>query len=335
MDKPEVIAVVGPTASGKSGLAVRIALAVGGEVISGDSMQIYKGMDIGTAKISEEEKQGVPHHLLDLRSPQESFSVAEYQTLARAAIAAILDRGKIPIIVGGTGLYIDSALYNYEYRSEEKTTSAVEEIATEGASSDETSGRQSAGRQSGSLREVLQAEAMERGPEAVWEKLMAVDPVSATRLHVNDTKRVIRALEYAQTHGRPISQNKAAYEAPALLYASTAWLGLNLAREKLYERINERVEQMMAEGLLAEVERLREQGLRPDSQAGQAIGYKQLLQYLDGAYSLPEAVEAIKQESRRYAKRQLTWFRRNKSILWLDAEELLGASFVGIGFADI
>ncbi|MEL7623505.1 MAG: tRNA (adenosine(37)-N6)-dimethylallyltransferase MiaA [Clostridiales bacterium] len=294
----KVIAVVGPTASGKSGLAVNLAKALDGEIISGDSMQIYKGMDIGTAKVTREECQGIAHHLLDLRLPAESFSAAEYQKLARACIADIFHRGKTPILAGGTGLYIDSALYNYEYNKEEGEEA-----------------------EANSLREALRVEAAKLGTIELWQKLYQVDPQSAKRLHPNDTKRIIRALEYEKLHGKPISENVQAYKAPRLIYP-TIFFGLTMFRQELYQRINLRVDQMTAAGLAAEVLALQKEGLKLDSQAGQAIGYKQLLLFLEGTYTLEEAIEAIKQESRRYAKRQLTWFRRNPHIFWLDGKKM-------------
>ena len=304
LDDVQVIAVVGPTGAGKSDFAVELALALDGEILSGDSMQIYRGMDIGTAKMPPDQRRGIPHHLIDLCEPGERFSAAAYQALARQTIKDIFQRGKRPILAGGTGLYIDSALTNYDFRREEPArTPEKTEI------------------KSVSLRMALQAEADELGPAALWDKLKETDPASAERLHPNDTKRVIRALEYYRIHGKPISANKAAYETPTDLFP-TLWIGLDAPREILYKRINDRVDRMMEAGLLDEVTGLYKRGLKTDSQAGQAIGYRQLLQYLAGEYGLDEAVEAIKRESRRYAKRQLTWFRRNKKIVWIDADYL-------------
>ncbi|MCL2121136.1 MAG: tRNA (adenosine(37)-N6)-dimethylallyltransferase MiaA [Clostridiales bacterium] len=290
-----VIAIAGPTASGKSSLAVSLAQAIGGEVLSGDAMQIYRGMDIGTAKLTEKEKMGVPHHLLDLRDPDESFSVAAYQGLARTIIEDLLRQAKTPVLAGGSGLYMDSVLYPYEYKAESM-------------------------------------DAISRGAEPLpdpsqlwWKKLKEIDPVSAERLHPNDTKRIIRALQYAEAHGSSISLNTAARVSQAPVYP-LLWIGLNLPRLKLYQRIDERVDKMMEAGLLLEVLHLRDRGLTLETQAGQAIGYKQLLQSLEGSFSLEEAVERIKRDSRRYAKRQLTWFRRNWSIVWLDGEKLTESS---------
>ena len=293
----QIIAVVGPTASGKSALAVSLAQIMDGEVISGDSMQIYRGLDIGTAKATAAERRGIPHHLLDLRDPGESFSAADYQALARRAIEEIRSRGMRPILAGGTGLYIDSALYNYEYEPEGNR------------------------RSSPASREALTAEAKEKGPAALWERLRAKDPDAAGRLHPNDTKRIIRALEYESAHDKPISMNRAARKTPELIFP-TVLIGLNLRRELLYRRIDRRVDLMMESGLPAEVAALCERGaLKPETQSGQAIGYKQLMFHLDGEFSLDQAVNAIKRESRRYAKRQLTWFRRNPDIIWINAEK--------------
>ncbi|MCL1849430.1 MAG: tRNA (adenosine(37)-N6)-dimethylallyltransferase MiaA, partial [Clostridiales bacterium] len=256
---------------------------------------------IGTAKVMKHEQSGVPHHLLDLRDPGESFSAAEYQTIARLVIDDILARGKTPVLAGGTGLYIDSALFNYRY--EEEDPSVKEETAR-------------------LIRRMM-------GGASLWTRLEAVDPDSAKRLHPNDEKRILRALAYHQIHGKPISMNNAAYKTPVLHYP-TQWFGLTLDRDKLYQRIDRRVDLMMDAGFLSEVQDLYRQGLRPDSQAGHGIGYRQLLQYIEGGLSLEAAVESIKRESRRYAKRQLTWFRRNPHIHWLDGEEAQNDGFCGI-----
>ena len=295
-----VIAIVGPTATGKSALAARLARVLPGEVLSCDSMQIYRGMDIGTAKAGAEERQGAPHHLLDLRQPWESFTVADFQRLAREAADAVLLRGKTPVLAGGTGLYVDSVVYNYEYKPEDDTEKARVEAG---------------------FRALLQKPGDGGGKEALWTLLTQADPGSAQRLHPNDTKRIIRALAYRQIHGQPISENTAASTARAMVYP-VLWLGLQLPRDLLYRRIDQRVDEMMAAGLLGEVAGLRERGLRGDSQAGQAIGYKQLLAFLDGACGLEEAVDAIKRESRRYAKRQMTWYRGHPNILWLDGQKV-------------
>ena len=291
-----VLAVVGPTGSGKSALAVRLALAIGGEVISADSMQIYRGLNIGTAKIPLGQRRGVTHHILDVCTPGSTFSAADYQAMARQIAGDIIKRGKWPIFAGGTGLYIDSALYNYEYKKEDKTQRAMPRA-------DESPSK-----------------------EELWSKLEQVDPDSASRLHPNDTKRILRALDYHAAHGTSISKNTAAANERKPFY-QTLWLGLNLQRQTLYRRIDQRVDEMIQAGLMSEAADAFKDGLDPDSQAGQAIGYRQMLSYFNGESSFDEAVASIKQESRRYAKRQLTWFNKNKAIIWLDAERAAGLAF--------
>lgn len=289
----QIIAVVGPTASGKSDLAVRIAQRLEGEIISADSMQIYRGMDIGTAKVTREEMGGIPHHLIDIREPQESFSAAEFQALAREKIREIAGRRKLPILVGGTGLYLNSVTDPYDFSGPK-----VE--------------------RTGEIRAHYHNLAKSQGKEKLYEELLSVDPESARKLHPNDEKRVIRALEYFRLNGKPISENLQAARKTESLY-SVYWIGLNMDRKLLYRRIEERVDAMMAAGLLDEVKALLAQGCQPDSQAMQGIGYRQLIQHLQGDLALQEAVDLIKQESRRYAKRQLTWFRRDTRIHWHDS----------------
>ncbi|MDR1194218.1 MAG: tRNA (adenosine(37)-N6)-dimethylallyltransferase MiaA [Peptococcaceae bacterium] len=329
-----ILALIGPTATGKTALSVRLAEELGGEIISGDSMQIYRGLDIGTAKITPAEARGIPHYLIDSREHWESFTVADYQRLAREKIADIASRGKRPILAGGSGLYLYGALYNYTFRPENtagaeptfgsgtagalaKTAGAVEGVdgtteppVTLGAAP---------------VEPIAPLGAVEPPPasgDELWRRLRAVDPVTADRLHPHDQKRARRALAYYQLHGEPISRNNQALAAPELVLP-TLLLGLYLPRPLLYNRIDRRVDQMLDDGLVAEVKRLRAAGLTRDSQAGQAIGYKRLLDYLDGAGgSLAETAELIKRDSRRYAKRQLTWFRRDDRILWLDGERM-------------
>ena len=306
IEKGTVLAVAGPTASGKTALGVALARALGGEIISADSMQIYRGMDVGTAKITAEEARGIPHHLLDIRRPGENFSAADYQLLAREEIRRLLEAGKLPIFVGGTGLYLYAALYNYDF--------------SQGENREES-------HKSRLIRAELEKEADSRGSRWLWEELKKVDAASAEKIHENDRKRLIRALEYHRLYGRPISRNREALTAPKLLYP-TRFLGLFTQRQLLYRRIDRRVDQMLEQGLEAEVKALKNQGLTLNSQAGQAIGYKQMLEYFQGNTSYEEAVRRIKQESRRYAKRQLTWFGRNPDILWLDSQKLGDQAFV-------
>ena len=279
--KPKILAVVGPTASGKSALAVLLAARLNGEIVSCDSMQIYRGMDIGTAKPDEAERGGVRHHMLDIVSPAESFSCADYGRYARAAADDILSRGALPVFCGGTGLYLDAVL----------RCGFAPDVSPD-------------------IREELKA----RDPAELYRELSEVDPVSAGAIHPNNVKRVLRALEIYYGTGKTKSEwdrLSADAERPydALL------IGLDYrSRETLYDRIDRRVDDMLQRGLAGEAERLN---LRRDSTAAQAIGYKELYGWLDGRCGREEAVSALKQNTRNYAKRQLTWFRRNPDIYWL------------------
>ncbi|WP_252503532.1 tRNA (adenosine(37)-N6)-dimethylallyltransferase MiaA [Sporosarcina sp. Marseille-Q4943] len=286
----KVIAIVGPTASGKTALSIELAKRLDGEIINGDAMQVYKGLNIGTAKITEEEKEGIPHHLFDIKEPTESFSVAEYQSTVRNCIEEIRSRGKQPIIVGGTGLYIQSVLFDFRFTEEagdEKVRAALEkELESEG------------------------------GAERLYKRLHKLDPASADKIHPNNHRRLIRALEIIEVTGKTKNEHEqGAGEAP--LYDHLI-VGLKLDREVLYERIDVRVDQMMEDGLLEEARGLWEKGVR-NVQSVQAIGYKELYQYFEGAISLDEAVELIKKNTRHYAKRQMTYFRNKVKISWFDA----------------
>ncbi|ULT58683.1 tRNA (adenosine(37)-N6)-dimethylallyltransferase MiaA [Neobacillus drentensis] len=284
----KLIVIIGPTAVGKTNLSIEMAKRYDGEIISGDSMQIYRGMDIGTAKITEEEMQGIPHHLIDIKEPEENFSVAEFQLLVRAKINEIAKRGKLPIIVGGTGLYIQSVIYDYQFSD---------------VPGDEA------------FRLELEERAKQIGNEALYKELQAVDPESAAQIHPNNLRRVIRALEIFHLTGKTMLDFQRKQQ-PDLMY-ETALVGLSMEREKLYERINRRVDIMVEQGLLDEVKSLYNQGLR-NCQSIQAIGYKEIYDYLDGSVTWEEAVEQLKQNSRRYAKRQLTWFRNKMDVQWFD-----------------
>lgn len=287
-NKPKMLAVCGPTASGKTWLGVELALKYGGEIVSADSMQIYKGMDIASAKPSEEEKKGVPHHLMDFLDRDVTFSAADYVRLAREKIDDILSRGKLPIIVGGTGLYIDSLLNNVNF-SEMK--------------SDEE------------YRKSLYDYAAENGNEALYERLVKADPEAAELIHMNNLVRVIRALEVIHVTGRKFSDLKTESRLVESPYDSVI-IGLNAAdRSVLYDRINQRVDIMVEMGLIEEARQLWQSA--PMKTAANAIGYKELIPYFENEMSLPECIDKIKQETRRYAKRQLTWFRRNDSIEWV------------------
>lgn len=295
LQQAEVVAIVGPTASGKTALSIELAKKYNGEVINGDSMQIYKGLDIGTAKITEEEMEGIPHHLLSFLEPTESFSVADYQKLVRAKIAEIQSRHKLPIIVGGSGLYVQAVLYDFQFTDEK-----VDEAA----------------------RKSYYDELAKLGPEAMHDKLKQLDPQTAETIHPNNTRRVIRALEMLELSGvskAAEAQNRG--EVPLYKHVILG-LGQNMSREVLYDRINRRVDLMMENGLLEEVKGLWQQNIR-GVQSIQAIGYKELYDYLDGKCSLEEAIDSLKQNSRRYAKRQLTYFRNKMDVYFITTDEQL------------
>lgn len=282
----KVIAIVGPTAVGKTSLSIDLAKRFNGEIISGDSMQVYRGLDIGTAKVMAEEMAGVPHHLIDVRGVDESYSAADFQKSAREAIQEISQRGKIPIIVGGTGLYIQSLLWDYK-------------LGSEGEPEDD------------SIREKYEVFAEENGNPALWEKLQLSDPLAAEKIHYNNRKKVIRALEVFELTGHSILEPK---EQPKELYDSFL-IGLNTDRSILYQRINQRVDLMVEQGLLEEARNLAK---NPTVQAAQGIGYKEFFPYFSGDSSLEAAIEEVKLHSRRYAKRQLTWFRNRMTVHWYD-----------------
>ncbi len=294
--KQKLIVIIGPTAVGKTKLSIELAKHFNGEIISGDSMQVYRGMDIGTAKVKLDEMEGIPHHLIDIKEPDESFSVAEFQQLVRAKITEIASRGKLPIIVGGTGLYIQSVIYDYQFSD---------------APADEE------------FRLQLEERAKIIGHEALHEELKQIDPESAAGIHPNNVRRVIRALEIYHCTGKIMSESQKEQQ-PDLLY-QTALIGLTMEREKLYDRINLRVNLMVEEGLIDEVSQLHKQGLR-DCQSIQAIGYKEIYDYLDHKVSLEDAIENLKQNSRRYAKRQLTWFRNKMEVEWFDMTDVANLS---------
>lgn len=287
-DKEKLIVLIGPTAVGKTNLSIALAKAFNGEIISGDSMQIYKGLDIGTAKITPEEMSGIVHHLIDIKDPQEGFSAAEFQRIVRSKISDISSRGKLPIIAGGTGLYIQSAICDYQFSDEPGDPA---------------------------FRETMEARAHAGFAGELYAELKSVDPESAEHIHPNNVRRVIRALEIYRCTGRPMSEYRKNQQ-QELLY-NAAIIGLTMDRAKLYERINLRVDQMLEQGLLEEVKALHSRGIR-DVQSVQAIGYKELYDYLDRRIPFPEAVEQLKQNSRRYAKRQLTWFRNKMPVNWFD-----------------
>ena len=287
--KPKIYGVVGPTASGKTAYAIELAKKCGGEVISCDSMQIYRHMDIGTAKPTKDEMDGIPHHMIDIAEPWENYSVARFVTEARSCIDDVLARGRVPILCGGTGLYFDSVIKNIDFAENESDPE---------------------------YRSELQKAAEEHGNEYVHDMLKKVDPKSAEAVHPNNLKRVIRALEIYKTTGKTKTELDRESVRESLYNAEI--YGLNRPREELYERINKRVDIMLENGLLDEVKNLLEMGISRDATSMQAIGYKELVEYFEGRCTLDAAIDKIKQESRRYAKRQLTWFKRNNEIIWLN-----------------
>ncbi len=291
-----LVVIVGPTAVGKSEVAVELALKLNGEIVSADSIQVYKYFKIGAAKLSPEEQKGVPHHLFDFLEPDQEFSVAQFQRLARAKIEEIHNKGKLPFLVGGTGLYIQAVIDPYEFPD----TGDVKEIRRK-------------------LWDVVETG---RGGE-LYEKLWDVDPITAARLHPNDYRRITRALEVYYLTGKPISSFQKVPEKEPQLYR-LAMVGLTRSREELYKRIEARVDKMFQEGLVEEVRNLLEMGYSPELKPFQALGYKQVLGYLRGEYDLETTISLTKRATKNYAKRQLTWFRRDSRIRWflLEGEKL-------------
>ena len=287
-----LIAVVGPTASGKTALAIALAKELGGEIVSADSMQIYRGMDIATAKPTPEEMAEVPHHLIGFWPPEKPFSVAQYALLAREKIDDILRRGRVPVLCGGTGLYIKAIVDHIQYEEETGEDAA--------------------------LRERLRRQAQDEGNLAVWRQLQAMDPQTAERIHPNNLGRVIRAIEVMQVSGRSIrEQEERSRQAPCPYHVIQ--IGLRYRnRENLYERIGRRVDAMAEAGLPEEARAVRQQGLT--ATAAQAIGYKELYDWMDGTLPLEEALENLKRSTRRYAKRQLTWFGADARIRWIEPD---------------
>lgn len=288
--KKPLLILVGPTAIGKTSLSIELAKKLNGEIISADSMQIYKEMDIGTAKITDEEKSGIEHYLIDEVSPDTEFSVSDFQRKANDYIDKILLKGKLPIVVGGTGLYVNSLIYELDF-----TTSVS----------------------NWQLRDKYMDEAKLYGNQYVHDKLREVDFKSADRIHVNDLKRVIRALEVYEETGSPMSESYKDFRALNDKF-DLVMIGLTMDREELYKRINKRIDVMIEKGLIDEVEDLLDKGYSEDLTSMKGIGYKEVVNYLRGKCSFDETVEILKRESRRYAKRQLTWFRRESQIHWID-----------------
>ena len=292
MKKPPLIILTGPTAVGKTALSIRLAKAVGGEILSADSMQVYKGMDIGSAKIRPDEMEGVSHHLIDILEPWEEFHVVRFQECAKACIQEIYGRGHIPILTGGTGFYIQAVLYDIDFTQNG---------------------------QDGAYRRHLEALAAEKGPAYLHGLLEAVDPEAAKQIHENNIKRTIRALEYYQETGEPISGHNERERQKESPY-NFAYFVLNQDRDRLYERIDRRVDAMLEAGLVDEVKALKEAGCTRDMVSMQGLGYKEILDYLDGRIDYEEAVRVLKRDTRHFAKRQLTWFRRERDVTWIERE---------------
>ena len=292
MKKP-IVVLTGPTAVGKTELSIQLAKVIGGEIISADSMQVYKHMDVGSAKITPEEMDGVRHYLVDELEPFDEFHVVKFQEYAQKYLNEIYAHGKIPIIAGGTGFYIQALLNDIDFTEQESDSA---------------------------YRKELEALAEEHGNQYLHDRLKEVDPESAEAIHPNNRKRVIRALEFYQETGRKISEHNAKEQMRTSPY-NFAYFVLNDERSHLYKRIDARVDKMIEDGLEAEVRRLKEMGCTKDMVAMQGIGYKEMLSYLDGSYSLEEAVYIIKRETRHFAKRQITWIKRERDVIWLNKNE--------------
>lgn len=291
--KQPLIILTGPTAVGKTALSVRLAKELGGEIISADSMQVYRHMDIGSAKIMPDEMEGVPHHLIDVLEPWEDFNVVTFQALARKALEGIYERGNIPIVAGGTGFYIQALLYDIDFQENESASPVRREL------------------------EELAAREGERASACLHAMLEEVDPKAATQIHPNNIKRVIRAIEYYRQTGEPISCHNEAMSHKESPYNFLYYV-VNTDRSLLYERIDKRVDLMLEQGLVKEVEALKAMGCHRGQTSMQGLGYKEILDYLDGSLSLEEAVYILKRDTRHFAKRQLTWFKRERQVRWLN-----------------
>ena len=291
--KPPIIILTGPTAVGKTSLSIRLAKAVNGAILSADSMQVYRYMDIGSAKIMPEEMQGVKHYLIDEFLPEEEFHVVRFQQYAKKYLQEIYENGQIPIVVGGTGFYIQALLYDIDFTDQERDTC---------------------------YRQSLKKLALENGTEYLHHLLQEKDPKAAMTIHPNNVKRVIRALEFFEESGNRISEHNEREHARESPYCF-AYFVLNDVRANLYNRINQRVDQMMEQGLLDEVKRLQEMGYTKDMVSMQGLGYKELLRYLDGEISIEDAIYILKRDTRHFAKRQITWFKREKDVIWLNRED--------------
>lgn len=295
-EKLPLIVLAGPTAAGKTRLSLALAKAVGGEIVSADSMQVYRHMDIGSAKIKREEMQGIPHHMIDILDPWESFNVALFQERCRECMPGIYEKGHIPIVVGGTGFYIQALLKDVDFTKEQGD---------------------------GAYRESLEKLGAERGAEYLHSLLREVDPAAAREIHANNVKRVTRALEFYHLTGGPISEHNMRERQKESVYRSCYFV-LTDERDKLYANIERRVDQMLEAGLVEEVRRLKDMGCRRDMVSMQGLGYKEILAFLEGECTYEAAVSALKQNTRHFAKRQLTWFRREKDVIWVNRDKFDG-----------
>lgn len=293
MSKKPLIILTGPTAVGKTSLSICLAEATNGEIISADSMQVYKYMDIGTAKITSEDMGDIPHYLISEFEPDEEFNVVKFQRYAKKYIKEIHDKNKIPILVGGTGFYIQAVLYDIDFTENDSDTT---------------------------YRDELSKLAKEKGSQYLHELLLKIDPAGAKAIHPNNTKRIIRALEYAKQTGQPISAHNEAQKNKESPYLYRYFV-LNKDREKLYEDINKRVDIMINKGLVNEVKHLMQMGYTKDMVSMQGLGYKEIIDYLEGRYSLEDAIYRLKRDTRHYAKRQLTWFKREKDVVWVNKDD--------------
>lgn len=291
--KRPLIVLTGPTAVGKTALSIDLAKSLDGEIISADSMQVYRHMDVGSAKVTVEEAAGVPHHLVDVLEPWEEFHVVRFQEMAKRAMEEIYGRKRIPIIVGGTGFYIQALVYDIDFRENDCVTE---------------------------IRRELERLGEERGNEFLHQMLETVDPDSARAIHANNRRRVIRAIEYYRMTGQKISEHNREERRKASPY-DVYYYVLTCNRSILYERIDRRVDQMLEQGLVAEVTALKEMGCRRGMSSMQGLGYKEILDYLDGVCSLEEAVSILKRDTRHFAKRQITWFKRERDVRWLAMED--------------
>jgi tRNA dimethylallyltransferase len=293
MDKKPMVILTGPTAVGKTALSIELAKKINGCIISADSMQVYRHMDIGSAKVTPEEMQGVRHYLIDELSPTEEFNIVLFQQMAKKALDEIYANGQIPIIAGGTGFYIQALLYDIDFKDQDADMD---------------------------YRRTLEEYAKEHGAYALHERLKDIDPVSYETIHENNVKRTIRALEFYEKTKTPISEHNEAEREKQSPY-NFAYFVLTDERKRLYERIDRRVDVMMEQGLVAEVQKLKDMGCSRQMVSMQGLGYKEILDYLDNKITLEEAVYIIKRETRHFAKRQLTWFRREREVIWLDKQQ--------------